>query len=750
MLHKKSKERVASIQKILRLKMSSTTPPSFQNILLCCDFTAIKEICHNVDLTEEFNIFQDALKIKLTSLLKKLEAGRSLSQPELFSLAIACAHEGYSNLSIDQLYEELRNKFYPGSPAVLTLNGEPVPDSTEALENIKRFITTNGLPIQTNTGGPWSRTKADICEEIQQFLQTTNNNTNQLKLRAINKIRTGAFGAIYTIPLGNKTVVAKIAKNKQYLKRLECEYYGYQIVKDSAYFCKCFQFGDVPELSDKKALFLQYLKCSLGDVVDRPTEHSKVRLLVILRDVINALCDLHSNNYMHRDVKLANIMLDENNRAKMIDLEWARPCLTEEEKKKGAQLEVVSSSGLYDQASFKHKQYGTEVDIYCFGKTLHTLVKVSWLKEQVLPLDGKGTSSISAQTELLEIAQRCIDQYNPMKRPKANELLTLIDDIIIRYGCEEDQQAFISPQQIEIPQEIVDEGKLHQSLQEKGSNTSWFEEAEQHALNAFRSKYTGISETSIVLASWNVRKLGTTTPDTKVNAIAKHISDCHLIMLQELSSVKGGQNLLECVKRITCNASWRLQVSKSVNSAVSARAQAEYIGFLYRPPVMFKAIINAIDQQRQWRRVPTYVKFHVGQSRFLVCSCHLHPEEKHAANEVRKLPLLVDAFYQSNVVNPYTTFIICGDFNLPISHPNFKKVIDSMQWQHCIPASQATNSTDNTQFDNIILCTDDTTFCQSGTLDQGGSDHRLVYCLLKYVSSENVHHTIVDLQPPTI
>lgn len=94
----------------------------------------------------------------------------------------------------------------------------------------------------------------------------------------------------------------------------------------------------------------------------------------IAKEIAESLCYLHTTAptpIFHRDIKTANIMLDDNNRAKLADFGISRSV---SEDQTHLTTIVIGTPGYLDPEYHQSNQYTEKSDIYSFGIVLSELI----------------------------------------------------------------------------------------------------------------------------------------------------------------------------------------------------------------------------------------------------------------------------------------------------------------------------------------------------------------------------------------
>ena len=120
------------------------------------------------------------------------------------------------------------------------------------------------------------------------------------------------------------------------------------------------------------AIVLEYLPGSLHDLLHKPSstgKHAKLRPLServqvqIGREIATGVAYLHSKQLIHRDIKAANVLLDEHMHVKLADFGIST----------GFGPDHTAETGTYRYMApevIRHQQYDHKCDVYSYGVLL--------------------------------------------------------------------------------------------------------------------------------------------------------------------------------------------------------------------------------------------------------------------------------------------------------------------------------------------------------------------------------------------
>lgn len=265
---------------------------------------------------------------------------------------------------------------------------------------------------------------ADI-QTTYEILDEIGRGSYALVHRAINK-QTGEISAIKKIS-ETMSDVNNLINEIKIISNCKCK----NIVRFLAYY------------PSKKENFIVMEYCCGGSVKDAMRRLGRTmnvdQITVILRDVLHGLDYLHANNKIHRDVKAANILLDEEGVAKLSDFGVSEPLDTTNRKEKSAYIGTLL--WLPPEVINKDPNYNTSVDIWSLGITIiemgdgqppygeHAEQKDAM---QEIANFNKASASFKDTTKwprnLVEFVAFCLEK-DASKRKSAKELLSY--DLIV-------------------------------------------------------------------------------------------------------------------------------------------------------------------------------------------------------------------------------------------------------------------------------------------------------------------------------
>lgn len=247
---------------------------------------------------------------------------------------------------------------------------------------------------------------------------------------------TGGFGSVYEGVFSNKKVAIKVMRIPiEYLKMILKEIIT-MIVCEHPNLVKLYavSFGQTDNSQVTIFIIMECLKQDLKNLIFKERVHLPQKIKYkILTDILKGLSYLHESHYVHCDLKLQNILIDEHFNAKITDFGLTN-CLRFGNTKNTNIIGYSERTSAFEYLC--EQKISTKGDIWSFGILMYELLyeKTSWE-----PLNGlQVVAKVSLKTPFFDynkrsgnkfeenIIENCLN-YNYIKRPTSKELLNLFE-----------------------------------------------------------------------------------------------------------------------------------------------------------------------------------------------------------------------------------------------------------------------------------------------------------------------------------
>ncbi|XP_050383720.1 serine/threonine-protein kinase STY17-like [Argentina anserina] len=324
----------------------------------------------------------------------------------------------------------------------------------EETEELKRVLEKEILIFKDSKQYPVSAVSEDNKIKTEPFpdaLQIPTDgidvweiDTKQLKFE--NKVGSGSFGDLYRGTYCSQEVAIKILKpervNAEMLKDFSQEVYILRKIRHK----NVVQFIGACTQPPNICIVTEFM--SRGSVYDFLHKQKGVfklpSLLKVAIDVSKGMNYLHQNNIVHRDLKTANLLMDEHEVVKVADFGVARV---------QAQSGVMTAeTGTYRWMApevIEHKPYDHKADVFSFGIVLWELLTGQLPYSFLTPLQAavgvvqkalRPTIPKNTNPKFAELLERCWQQ-DPIQRPDFSEIVEILQHLAKEVGNEgEDRQ----------------------------------------------------------------------------------------------------------------------------------------------------------------------------------------------------------------------------------------------------------------------------------------------------------------------
>ncbi|XP_009355586.2 serine/threonine-protein kinase STY46 [Pyrus x bretschneideri] len=324
----------------------------------------------------------------------------------------------------------------------------------EETEKLKIAIQKEVLKIErpwppTHQSSSGSEHNQVVIKTEPVHLQIPNDGTDvweidPRQLKFGNKVASGSCGDLYKGTYCTQEIAIKVLKpecvNSDMQKDFAQEVYIMRKVRHK----NVVQFIGACTKPPSLCIVTEYM--SGGSVYDYLHKQKGVfklpSLLKVAIDVSKGMTYLHQNNIIHRDLKAANLLMDENEVVKVADFGVAR---------------VISQSGVMTAETgtyrwmapevIEHKPYDHKADVFSFGVVLWELLTGKLPYEYLTPLQAavgvvqKGlrpTIPKNTPPKLAELLEKCWQQ-DPKSRPDFLEIIEILQALAKEVGDGEER-----------------------------------------------------------------------------------------------------------------------------------------------------------------------------------------------------------------------------------------------------------------------------------------------------------------------
>ncbi|XVE48801.1 hypothetical protein DITRI_Ditri01bG0031800 [Diplodiscus trichospermus] len=254
------------------------------------------------------------------------------------------------------------------------------------------------------------------------------------RLKFENKVASGSYGDLYKGTYCSQEVAIKVLKPERINTDMQKEFAQEVYIMRKVRHKNVVQFIGACTKPPSLCIITEFM--SGGSVYDYLHKQKGVfklpSLLKVAIDVSKGMNYLHQNNIIHRDLKAANLLMDENEVVKVADFGVARV--------KAQSGVMTAETGTYRWMApevIEHKPYDHKADVFSFGIVLWELLTGKLPYEYLTPLQAavgvvqKGlrpTIPKNTNPKLAVLLERCWQQ-DPTIRPDFSEIIEILQQI---------------------------------------------------------------------------------------------------------------------------------------------------------------------------------------------------------------------------------------------------------------------------------------------------------------------------------
>ncbi|KAJ6998896.1 serine/threonine-protein kinaseY8-like isoform X1 [Populus alba x Populus x berolinensis] len=268
------------------------------------------------------------------------------------------------------------------------------------------------------------------------------------------KIANGSSGDLYKGTFCSQDVAIKVLRGEHLNNKLQSEFNQEVLIMRKVHHKNVVKFIGACTRPPSLCIITEFM--SGGSMYDflrkQKGSLSLQSLLRVAIDVSEGMHCLHQNNIVHRDLKSANLLMDENGVAKVADFGVARV-----QDQSGV---MTAETGTYRWMApevIEHKPYDHKADVFSFGIVLWELLTGKLPYEHLSPLQAavgvvqqglRPSIPSHSHPKLAELLDRCWQQ-DPSLRPDFSEILELLQQLDRMVADEsQDKQKGKSPRRV--------------------------------------------------------------------------------------------------------------------------------------------------------------------------------------------------------------------------------------------------------------------------------------------------------------
>ncbi|KAK8146329.1 hypothetical protein G3M48_003237 [Beauveria asiatica] len=294
----------------------------------------------------------------------------------------------------------------------------------DSLPDIHFYDTATNLTLKTSEGRLHVHVVEDANEKIDYPRVETLKHLNCLMVKECDIVFDSHMsGFVYKIRVGDQVMVKKEVPGAETVEEFLYEIHALHSLQDSDHVIR-FR-GLVTDNDDEivKALLLDY--CPGGTLIDKIYDDCKTTYLGIpwrkrerwARQVIHGVADLHESGFVQGDLTLANVVLDDKENARIIDV-----------NRRGCPVgwEPPEAKPLVDTNQRLSLYIGVKSDLFQLGMLLWALA----MEEDEPEIQGRPLllgPEVNIPDWYRQITEICLS-HDPRSRLMASQLLTMIPD----------------------------------------------------------------------------------------------------------------------------------------------------------------------------------------------------------------------------------------------------------------------------------------------------------------------------------
>uniref|UniRef100_A0A2P2JU42 non-specific serine/threonine protein kinase n=1 Tax=Rhizophora mucronata TaxID=61149 RepID=A0A2P2JU42_RHIMU len=321
---------------------------------------------------------------------------------------------------------------------VFVVDGWPYEETQQLRTALEREILKLGkqLFLNQHSFSPTSEHEHPMIDRDPDHLAIPNDGTDVWEidpkyLKFETKVASGTYGDLFKGTYCSQEVAIKVLKAEHINSDMQKEFAQEVFIMRKVRHKNVVQFIGACTKPPSLCIVTEFM--SGGSVYDYLHKQKGVfklpSLVKVAIDVCKGMNYLHQNNIIHRDLKAANLLMDENEVVKVADFGVARV--------KTQSGVMTAETGTYRWMApevIEHKPYDHKADVFSFGIVLWELLTGKIPYEYLTPLQAavgvvqKGlrpTIPKNTHPKLVELLEKCWQQ-DPAPRPDFSEIIEIL------------------------------------------------------------------------------------------------------------------------------------------------------------------------------------------------------------------------------------------------------------------------------------------------------------------------------------
>ncbi|XP_048386409.1 hormonally up-regulated neu tumor-associated kinase homolog A isoform X2 [Stegostoma tigrinum] len=242
-----------------------------------------------------------------------------------------------------------------------------------APEHIVTQGAEEGQPAQPGKDSQVPECFMAMPQDLMKSFSHTKRVGNYLVGKMINK---GSFAKVMEglhVPTGEKVAIKVIDK-----KKAKQDTYVRKNMKREPRIHQMIKHPNVVQLFEtletENSYYMAMELCQGGDLMDRICEKKKLEEKEVrkyTRQILSAVEHLHRHTIVHRDLKIENFLLDENNNIKIVDFGLSNTLKSDSQELLNTQC---GSPAYAAPELLAHQKYGPKVDVWSIGVSMFAML----------------------------------------------------------------------------------------------------------------------------------------------------------------------------------------------------------------------------------------------------------------------------------------------------------------------------------------------------------------------------------------